>query len=128
MSHRPSAPPLASDALSRGYEPDAPPARPLILTGVSLIVVLVSTHAAVQRLLPALHPASLSESEAPRTPARDDWGEAGREQLKQLRRREEANLHSSGWLDTAHMFGRIPIEQAMRHIADKPSAAEEEPR
>jgi hypothetical protein len=95
------------------HEPDRVPLPPVVKATIWLIVVIIATHLLVWNCLPLSHSPAAGAGVIPITPAADDWGVAGREQLRALRAREEANLNGYQWLDDRHTKARIPIDRAM---------------
>lgn len=99
-----------------GHEPDAIASGPLLLVVGALVLMLLLTHLAVWLAFLDRHPSSLEISEVPATPARNDWGAAGKAQLAALRAREDANLSGRGEGDDSSR-SRISIDEAIRQLA-----------
>lgn len=119
----------------RGHEPIDLDLRPL-----ALFVVALVTTAAVVHLVLALQLGWYSRGETPaavklgplpplkRQPtAEPRLQEAPALDLAAMRRREQAELHSSGWVDEKARTVRIPIDEAMRLIAAKGLPARKSP-
>lgn len=96
-----------------GHEPDRPPAWPVVLGTVAMIATVALVALAARLSIDHTHPTMLRADEAPRTAARQDWGDGGRELLRRLRARERENLSTYQWLDDTRTRARIPIEHAM---------------
>lgn len=99
-----------------GHEPDAIASGPLLLVVGALVLMLLLTHLAVWLAFTDRHPSSLEISEVPATPARNDWGAAGKAQLATPRAREHANLSGHGNGDDSSR-SRISIDEAIRQLA-----------
>ncbi len=119
----------------RGHEPIDLDLRPL-----ALFVVALLTTAAVIHLVLALQLGWYSRGETPaaaklgplpplkhQPTAEPRLQEAPALDLAEMRRREQAELGSSGWVDEKARTVRIPIDEAMRLIAAKGLPARKSP-
>ena len=106
-----------------GHEPDQVPTGAIIVTVAVLMALLAGVGALVWRVLPDPRTPLPVAHFVQDMPARNDWGDAGREQLRRLRERESVNLGSYQWLDQNHAGVRIPIERAMELLAQRSTQA-----
>lgn len=106
------------------HEPDRVPLSPVVTSAVWLAIVIVATHVVVWTSLPLSHSPAAGTGPIPTTTASQDWGVAGKEELRALRAREQANLSSYQWLDERRTAARIPIDRAMEAMASRPQGAQ----
>ncbi len=111
----------------RGHEPTDINVRPIVIFVAALVTSAVCIHLAL-----ALQLGWYSRDQTPtagkiaplpplkhRPTAEPRLQEAYSIDLAVMRRREQAELHSSGWVDEKAGIVRIPIDDAMRLIAAK---------
>lgn len=100
-----------------GHEPDRVPVWAILATVAGLVLVIGIVAVITKSAMPSTHPSMPDGTPLPPFQARRDWGNAGVQQLQQLRAREEFNLTAYQWLDDKHTGVRIPIERAMQLLA-----------
>ncbi len=134
MPEQPPTAPLHEDVR---YEPSDVSVRGVLAFGLGLAVLAVFVHLLLAWLTPALQRSEQAlhsvpppvARERPRLPQNLEKIPAPRleksefEALQELRAEEERLLHSREWIDQKKEIARIPIEEAMRLLAD-PNTAE----
>jgi hypothetical protein len=110
--HAPSVPTHSGPGPEPGYETKDASALPLLSFGVGLIVALV----VVELLMLGFYGLFISER-----PKHIEERAAANiyEQLRDLRRTENAALSSYGWVDRKAGVVRIPIDRAIDLVAEK---------
>lgn len=109
------------------HQPDAIDARRIVQVALVLVVTLAVciaasvwiAHSLARRYArpPAVQPAALPATAGP--PLQPDPATA----LAQFRAQKEATLHGYRWIDRAHGIAQIPIDAAMRIIAQRSAAS-----
>ena len=132
--HEPPPGPVHEDVR---YEPSDVSVRGILAFGAGLVLLVVVGHLVSGRLV-AVFERQAKASHAPPPPMaekrphlpsdlahipRPRLEESEVEGLRELREEEEKLLHGSGWVDRDAGMVRIPIEDAMRLLAD-PTFAE----
>jgi hypothetical protein len=92
--------------------------RALLLFGASLLVFIAVSGVAL-RLIFDFRPGWPIPAPGQRAQVEPELQTAPRLDLAALRRREDAELARLGWVDRAAGIARIPIEDAMRIIAQR---------
>lgn len=100
-----------------GHEPDRVPVWVIVGTVAGLVLIIAIVAIIVKLVMPTMHPSMPAGAPLPSFQARRDWGNAGVQQLQQLRAREEFNLSAYQWLNDEQTAVRIPIERAMQLMA-----------
>jgi hypothetical protein len=101
--------------------------RPIIIFALGLAVLLVVSFVLVQGILAVLtpppEPSRPLSAPAPQTPLEPPLQVAPRQELHQLRAREDAALSSYGWIDREAGRVRIPVDRAMELLTQRGLAA-----
>jgi hypothetical protein len=113
---------------AKGYEERDVAIRPIVVTAVFLVILIVVSLGLVWWLDTALgrRDAARSASASPlaasygqQEPPAPRLQENPRRDLATLRARDEELLETYGWVDRSAGRVRIPVEQAMELLADK---------
>lgn len=115
-----------------GHETRDVSARPVVLAGVGLLVLLLATSAGAWWLL-AHYQAREARRSPPASPLAREYGRAEPPaprlqtdplaDLRALRAEEDARLFGYGWVDRDAGIVRIPIERAIDLLAERAAAA-----
>ena len=118
---------MATDEAERAHERADVDVRRIALVAAGLVAIAVVVHVALwfqmrglwaarERALPPPVPVASARPEAPPEPRLQTSPE---EDLRALRREEEAQLESYGWVDRQAGVIRVPIERAMELVAQE---------
>jgi hypothetical protein len=124
MANTPSNTDTAHDspAAHPGYEPDRAYATGVLLAGLGLLVIMLVSLALMYWLVVAWSvPVDEPDPVRQLTPV-EPWEPPDPDQPRDLQRhlqREQEVLTSSGWVDREQGIARIPIDEAMRHLAEQ---------
>jgi hypothetical protein len=116
---------MASDTVERGHESADVDVRRIALVAAGLVAIAVVVHVALwfqmrglwsarERALPPPVPVASARPEAPPEPRLQTSPE---EDLRALRREEDEQLGSYGWVDRQAGIIRVPIDLAMELVA-----------
>ena len=137
LPHPAGAPQRTSDNPEVDHETSDVNIRAILGFGAGLIVAAVGIHFVVWLLFgyfssreaqqaPPEYPLAVSQGE--RTPPEPRLQIAPREDLRELRAREDAVLGSYGWVDRNRGIVRIPIDEAIRLTLQRGLPTRKEPK